>query len=99
MGSAPDTNPTNRVMQFSQMNSYEDEAKELTLTIDYDFDFAVLTSLTSYDDFEIYGALDSEQTPLDVVTFHDRQEAETFSQEFRLDNHASGNSCKRIPIN
>jgi iron complex outermembrane receptor protein len=90
MGSAPDTDPTNRVMQFSQTNTYEDEARELTLTIEYDFDFAIFTSLTSYDDYEIYGVLDAEQTPLDVVTFHDRQEGDTVSQEFRLTSNSDG---------
>ncbi|MEH6583844.1 MAG: TonB-dependent receptor [Halioglobus sp.] len=90
MGSAPDTDPTNRVMQFSDTNTYEDEAKELTLKIEYDFDSFVLTSLTSYDDFEIFGVLDSEQTPMDVVTFYDRQEAETLSQEFRFTSESGG---------
>lgn len=91
MGSAPDNNPTNRVMQFSQTNTYEDEAKELTITIDYDFDFATFTSLTSYDDYDLYGILDAEQTPLDVLTFHDRQQGETFSQELRFTSNSEGN--------
>ena len=71
-------------MQNSQTNTYEDEAKEFTLTIDYDFDGAVLTSLTSYDDYDIYSVIDAELSPLDVLVFTDRQEADTFSQELRL---------------
>ncbi|MEH6568834.1 MAG: TonB-dependent receptor [Halioglobus sp.] len=90
MGAEPDTDPTNRVVQFSETNTYEDEARELTLKVEYDFKDFVLTSLTSYDDFEIFGLLDSEQTPLDVVTFYDLQEAETFSQEFRLTSDSGG---------
>ncbi len=90
MGSAPDADPANRKMQNSQANTYEDEAKELTLTIEYDVGTAVFTSLTSYDDFDIFGILDSEQSPLDAITFYDGQEGETFTQEFRLTSSDGG---------
>jgi iron complex outermembrane recepter protein len=89
-GTAPDADLTNRKVQYSQPNTFEGETKELIITVEYEFDNAVLSSTTAYDDYEIGGILDAEQSPVDALIFIDNQEAETFSQEFRLTSNGDG---------
>lgn len=81
---ALDTDPTNRVIQQNGTYTYDSEASEATLSIDYEFDSFTFTSLTSYDEYEIFSVIDAEQTLLDLAVFYDNQEADTFTQEFRF---------------
>jgi iron complex outermembrane receptor protein len=85
-----DNDPMNRVIQQNDTYTYDIEATEATLSIDYDFDSFTLTSLTSYDEYEIFSAFDAEQTLLDLAKFYDNQTADTFMQEFRLTSSGDG---------
>lgn len=85
-----DNDPINRVIQQNNTYTNDIEAREATLTVDYDFDSFTLTSLTSFDEYDIFSALDAEQTLLDMARFFDNQTADTFTQEFRLTSTGSG---------
>lgn len=88
---ALDTDPMNGVIQQNNTYTYDLEASEITLSIDYEFDAFTFSSLTSYDEYEIVSALDAEQTLLDLGLFNDDQEADTFTQEFRLTSTSDTN--------
>ena len=79
-----DNDPTNRLIAHNDVYRFEGEASEATLTIKYDYDSATLTSLTSYDTYEFSTSMDAEQSVLDIWTFNDLQQGDTFSQELRL---------------
>jgi len=87
---ALDNDPMNRVIQQNDTYTYDIEAWETTLTIDYDFDSFTLTSLTSYDEYDIFSVIDAEQTLLDLAVFFDNQTADTFMQELRLTSTSEG---------
>ncbi len=84
-----DNDPMNRVIQQDNTYTYDIEAWEATLTVDYDFDSFTLTSLTNFDEYDIFSVFDAEQTLLDLAIFFDNQTADTFTQEFRLTSTGS----------
>lgn len=69
-----------------------DDADILTLgmRIDYDFDFATLTSNTGYKDHDYYYAEDYDGTPLSISSFQMDQTGDYFQQELRLTSNGEG---------
>ena len=85
-----DNDPANRLIEHNDVYRFESDASEATLNIEYDFDSATLTSLTSFDTYEFSASLDAEQSVLDIWTFDDRQKGDTVSQELRLTSRGDG---------
>ena len=69
-----------------------DDADILTLgaRIDYDLDFATLTSNTGYKDHEFFYTEDYDGTPLQINNYHQDQEGDYFQQELRLVSNGDG---------
>ena len=85
-----DTDPLNRRTAYSDPYNFEGDQYDLLAELSYEFDWAVLTSTTSYDHFDVRSQFDSEQTALAVAVFIDRQESDAFGQEFRLTSQGDG---------
>lgn len=62
----------------------------LGLHIDYDFDFATLTSNTGYKDHDFYYNEDYDGTPLHINNYRQDQSGDYFQQEFRLTSNREG---------
>ena len=85
-----DTDPLNRKIAFSNPLEFDTEQYDLLAEFSYEFDWAVLTSTTSYDNFEFHFGQDAEQTTLTLATVFNDQEADSFGQEFRLTSQGDG---------
>ncbi|MCM2313099.1 MAG: TonB-dependent receptor, partial [Steroidobacteraceae bacterium] len=70
--------------------NFDGDQYDLLAELTYEFDWAVLTSTTSFDHFDVQSQFDSEQTALTVAVFIDRQESDAFGQEFRLTSSGDG---------
>lgn len=75
-----------------QSHGDADNAEILTLgiRIDYDFDFATLTSNTGYKDHDYFYTEDYDGTPLDINTYGQDQTGDYFQQELRLTSNGDG---------
>ncbi|MEP0203935.1 MAG: TonB-dependent receptor [Halioglobus sp.] len=75
-----------------QFGGDNDDAEILTLgmRIDYEFDFATLTSNTGYKDHDYYYNEDYDGTPLNVNNYGQDQEGDYFQQELRLTSNSEG---------
>ncbi len=62
----------------------------LGMRIDYDFDFATLTSNTGYKDHDYQYTEDYDGTPLNINTYGQDQEGDYFQQELRLTSNSEG---------
>ena len=62
----------------------------LGLHVDYDFDFATLTSNTGYKDHDFYYNEDYDGTPLHINNYRQDQSGDYFQQEFRLTSNREG---------
>ena len=69
-----------------------DDADILTLgmRIDYDFDFATLTSNTGYKDHDYFYTEDYDGTPLSANNYGQDQTGDYFQQELRLTSNGEG---------
>ncbi|TDG15435.1 TonB-dependent receptor [Seongchinamella unica] len=69
-----------------------DDADILTLglRIEYDFDFATLTSNTGYKDHDYFYMEDYDGTPLNINNYGQDQEGDYFQQELRLTSNSEG---------
>lgn len=69
-----------------------DDSEILTvgLKIEYDFDFATLTSNTGYKDHDYFYSEDYDGTPLDINNYQQDQTGEYFQQEIRLTSNGDG---------
>ena len=85
-----DTNPLNRITAYSDPYTFEGDQYSLLADFNYDFDWAVLTSTTSYDYYDVTSQFDAEQTAMTIAVFYDRQESDAFGQEFRLTSQGDG---------
>ena len=85
-----DTDPLNRRTAYSDPNHFEGDQYDLLADLNYEFDWAVLTSTTSLDHFDVKSQFDAEQSALTAAVFIDRQEADAFGQEFRLTSTGDG---------
>ncbi|MBE9537623.1 MAG: TonB-dependent receptor [Proteobacteria bacterium] len=62
----------------------------LGMRVDYDFDFATLTSNTGYKDHDYQYTEDYDGTPLNINTYGQDQEGDYFQQELRLTSNSDG---------
>ena len=85
-----DTDPLNRRTAYSDPYQFDGDQYDLLAEFNYEFDWAVLTSTTSYDHFDVQSQIDAEQTALTAAVFIDRQESDAFGQEFRLTSEGDG---------
>jgi iron complex outermembrane recepter protein len=90
LGRPADTDPLNRRTAYSDPYQFEGDQFDLLAEFSYDFDWAVLTSTTSYDHFDVESQIDAEQTALTAAVFLDRQDSDAFGQEFRLTSTGDG---------
>ncbi|PLW83784.1 TonB-dependent receptor [Kineobactrum sediminis] len=69
-----------------------DDATILTLGlhVDYDFEFATLSSNTGYKDHDYYYNEDYDGTPLDINNYGQDQTGDYFQQELRLTSNTDG---------
>ncbi|MFO1377857.1 MAG: TonB-dependent receptor [Steroidobacteraceae bacterium] len=61
-----------------------------TGVVNYDFDFATLTSATSYFKLKLAGPQDVDGTAANIITINDRVRDHQISQEFRLTSNGDG---------
>jgi outer membrane receptor protein involved in Fe transport len=90
LGRPVDTDPLNRKTAYSDPYKFEGEQYDLLAELNWDFGWGVLTSTTSYDHFDVWSQIDSEQSAFTAVVFIDRQDSEAFGQEFRLTSQGDG---------
>jgi outer membrane receptor protein involved in Fe transport len=90
LGRPVDSNPSNRRTAYSDPYHFEGDQYDLLAEFNYEFDWAVLTSTTSYDHFDVESQFDSEQSAFTAAVFLDRQESDAFGQEFRLTSQGDG---------
>ncbi len=85
-----DTDQFNRVTAYSDPYTFDGTQHDIIAEFNYEFDWGVLTSTTSFDHFEFRSSFDSEQTALALAVFNDRQESDAFAQEIRLTSQGDG---------
>ncbi len=75
-----------------QAGGDDDDATILTLglRVDYELDFATLTSLTGYKDHDYYYNEDYDGTPLSIVNYRQDQTGDYIQQELRLTSDTEG---------
>ena len=90
LGRPVDTNPLNRKTAYSDPSHFDGDQYDLLAELNYRFDWAVLTSTTSLDHFDVKSQFDAEQSALTLAVFIDRQQSDAFGQEFRLTSSGDG---------
>jgi len=90
LGRPVDSDPLNRRTTYSDPYHFEGSQYDLLAEFNYEFDWAVLTSTTSYDHFDVESQIDSEQSAFTAAVFLDRQDSEALGQEFRLTSQGDG---------
>jgi outer membrane receptor protein involved in Fe transport len=85
-----DSDPLNRRTAYSDPYTFSGDQYDLLAEFNYEFDSAVLTSTTSYDQFDVESQIDSEQSAFTAAVFLDRQNSDAFGQEFRLTSKGDG---------
>jgi outer membrane receptor protein involved in Fe transport len=90
LGRPVDSDPLNRRTAYSDPYKFEGDQYDLLAEFNYEFDWAVLNSTTSYDHFDVQSQIDSEQSAFTAAVFLDRQESDAFGQEFRLTSQGDG---------
>jgi outer membrane receptor protein involved in Fe transport len=90
LGRPVDSDPLNRRTTYSDPYDFEGDQYDLLAEFNYEFDWAVLTSTTSYDHFSVESQIDSEQSAFTAAVFLDRQESDALGQEFRLTSQGDG---------
>ena len=70
-------------------DTIESEAWGSNLTLNYDLDFATLTSVTGYDAFKRHLVDDNDASPFVQFEYDANDDIEVFSQELRLTSNAS----------
>jgi iron complex outermembrane recepter protein len=85
-----DNDPLNRRVQALAPLGFVQRSDEALASVQYDLGAVTLTSITSYDTYEIAQSWnDAGQTGLDLVSYRDFQTGDTLSQELRLSSQAS----------
>ena len=67
------------------------ETQGAFLKINYDFDFATLTSITAFDNLEFKNTNDLDGSQIGQMINLQEDDRDTFQQEFRLVSAANGN--------
>ena len=87
----PDDDPTNRIVCRNFGGEVSLESSEATLIATYEFaGGTTLTSLSSWDDYEMTKVLDADQLNISVADFNDRQAGDSLQQELRLASATGG---------
>jgi len=82
--------PLDRQVQALAPLGFVQRSDEGIVSMQYDLGAVTLTSITSYDRYEIAQSWnDAGQTGLDLVSYRDFQTGDTLSQELRLSSQAS----------
>lgn len=80
-----DDDPTNRIVCRNFAGDTTLDSSEATLIATYDFAGGYqLTSLTSWDEYEMTKPIDADQLNLPLADFNDRQAGEAIQQELRI---------------
>jgi iron complex outermembrane receptor protein len=89
--SCPDNDPMNRRVCRNYAAEVTFDASEATLIATYRFakDYE-LTSLTSWDEYELTQGSDADQLNISLLDFNDRQAGDAFQQELRIASPATG---------
>ena len=86
-----DNDPTNQIVCRNFAGDTALDASEATLIATYGFAGGYeLTSLTSWDEYEMTKALDADQLNIPLVDFNDRQAGEAIQQELRIASPTGG---------
>ncbi len=80
-------NPTYEIQSNSIGVSYV-QFEELSVKVDYQFDWGTLTSITSYSDVTSENDQDLDQTLFDAINIEVDDESQTFAQELRIASDA-----------
>jgi iron complex outermembrane receptor protein len=88
----PDGEPNNfdAPIQADTLGTGKRELQEYALKVDYDLDFATLTSVTSYSSIEEFFFEDLEWLSAPILTADQDLDTETVSQELRLTSNSEG---------
>ena len=87
----PDDDPTNRIVCRNFGGDVSLESSEATLIATYEFaGGTTLTSLSSWDEYEMTKVLDADQLNISVADFNDRQAGDSLQQELRLASATGG---------
>ena len=87
----PDNDPENRRVCRNYAGEATFEASEATLIATYRFaNDHELTSLTSWDEYELTQGVDADQLNISLLDFNDRQAGDAFQQELRIASPATG---------
>ena len=66
-------------------NAFSQDSYDFSATVTYEMDGLTLTSITSYDEYDVASFMpDVTNSPLAVVSFDDTTDGYSYSQEFRL---------------
>jgi len=66
-------------------HTFSQDSFDFSATVTYEMDGLTLTSITSYDEYDVETFMsDVTHSPLAVVSFHDTTDGYSYSQEFRL---------------
>ena len=90
LGRPVDIDPLNRRTAYSDPYHFDGSQYDLLADFSYKFDWAVLTSTTSLDHFDVKSQFDAEQSAFTAAVFIDRQKSDAFGQEFRLTSQGDG---------
>lgn len=91
VSACPDNDPTNRVICTTDPNHSNSKSDMASATLTAGLGGMNLTSITAWSRYKSYLlATDIDQVSLPLVTFHDAQEGENFSQELRLASPSGG---------
>ena len=82
-------NPTYEI-QSNRIGESFVQSSEASLSIDYDFDWGTLTSITSYTDVDSGNDQDLDQTYVEAIDIIVIDQSQTFAQELRLASNSDG---------
>lgn len=72
-------------------SSFEMESDLVYLTVNYDMEWASITSITSWNDYDYSVTTDPDRSQLDILQlFDDNYDGDSFSQELRLTSEMDG---------
>ncbi len=86
-GFAPDSNdPYDYIVATNFQDEFSQETDLISLRIEYDLEWASLTSITARDNYAYKTSTDPDRSQLDILSIVDEPyEGNSFSQELRLD--------------
>lgn len=80
-----DNDAGNRTVDRNGITAFHQDSKEFTAIADYALGDLTLTSISSYDDYDVAtNQDDADQSPLRIASFNETTAGRSFSQELRL---------------